>query len=108
MGFKCCVPAGFYSHGCSSGYATYESTGVHKFPTDEMRRGQWLRRIHRADFKPTNYSGVSLKHFVESDFKDHRQDSNICRKRCRGDFVLRSLKEDACPSVFLNKPAYLT
>ena len=104
MGFKCSVP------GCSSGYATDDSTDVsmHKFPSDEIRRNLWVRRINRAAFIPTVNSRVCSKHFVESDFKTERQDSNLSRKRARGGVTLRSLKEDANPSVFPNQPSYLT
>lgn len=106
MGFKCCVP------GCSSGYASDDSINVsmHKFPNDEVRKNQWLRRINRADFIPSNNSRVCSKHFVESDFKNERQDSNVTRKRSRGGgcIVLRLLKDDVRPSVFPNQPSYLT
>lgn len=81
---------------------------MHKFPSDETGRNLWLNCIHRADFTPTNSSRVCSRHFIESDFKSERNDSNTARKRSKAGFHLRILKENVKPSVFPNQPSYFT
>ena len=104
MVFKCCVP------GCRSGYdGQSDGISMHKFPSENRIRNQWIRRIHRDSFVPTDNNRVCSLHFNEDDFVSARLDSNASRKRSKSNIVLRrKLKSTACPSIFPNQPKYFT
>lgn len=105
MVFKC------VAYGCRSGYGNAVQQGVsfHKFPTDNLIRSKWLRKISRSNFVPTKYSRLCSLHFNESDFITSRCDSNITRKRKNTSLRnRRQLKSDSIPSKFENVPSYMT
>ena len=101
---SCVVP------GCQSGYGTKnefpEGVGKHRFPKDPRMRELWIKAIPRADWVPTVHSRVCSLHFVKSDFKVDRNDSN--KNRNRGELKTRCLKKNAIPRVFPGCPSYLS
>ena len=90
MGFKCCVL------GCKSGFSSNNNKkkcSFFKFPsTNQELRNLWIRKIHRVDFQPTEYSRVCSIHFRSNDFELERKDSNTRRKRSKGNLKLLKLK----------------
>ena len=77
----------------------------HRFPlNDEELLGQWLQNLSQENYLPNRHSRLCSLHFDESDFAMESVDSNITRKRKRGDDLRkqRFLKPDAVPTVFSN------
>ena len=86
---NCCVPL------CSSAKGRKSGVGVsfHELPSDTQLREEWLKRISRDDFTPSDFSVVCSKHFKQDDYKPGLKK--------------RLLKKGASPSVFLEYPTYL-
>ncbi len=61
----------------------------------------------REGFSPSKYSKVCSLHFLPSDFKETRSDSNL-RRHNRGALKLKMLKPTAYPSILPNLPFNLS
>ena len=102
MGFKCCVPK------CRTGYKSQPKEAgvtIHKF------REVWKNKIHRDGvWSVTNDTYICSKHFVDSDFIYHSQDTNKRRQRNRNKqkLKLRYIKDGSYPTQFPNCPSYLS
>ncbi|KAG0692460.1 THAP domain-containing protein 2 [Chionoecetes opilio] len=98
---SCCVP------GCKSNSSSVDASGF-RFPTDEQRRVQWIKAIHREDFMPTENTVVCAKHFEQSfiitEDSITRPDGTIMTAK-RG---WPTLTKDAFPTIFVNQPKYMT
>lgn len=64
------------------------------FPSDKIKKKQWLKAILNPDFEPTQWSTVCKLHFQESDFL-----SSLSGQR-------QVLKKSAVPSIFPTFPKY--
>ena len=104
MGRKCSAP------GCRSGYdGPKQGISIHTFPSNPEILQKWLRAIPRGgDWKPGNNSGLCSLHFVDSDYINEKQDSNLQRASRLTPLKLRLLKKDAIPTKFPNVPQYLS
>ena len=55
--------------GCRTGYkGEIEKFRCFKLPKSRGRLAQWLEKINRADFIPSEHSHVCERHFVAKDF----------------------------------------
>jgi len=113
------MPNKCVAFGCKTGYDRQDSGSdeipgdkptLHSFPKDKTLFDKWVKAISRNDFVPSQYSRVCSKHFLPSDFVEVREDSNVTRKKPKGDkkLINRCLKKDAVPCIFENVPSYLT
>ncbi|KAK3885713.1 hypothetical protein Pcinc_010099 [Petrolisthes cinctipes] len=97
----CCVP------GCKANYKTFEVSAF-RFPSDERRRLQWVKAIHREDFTPSSTSVVCARHFEEhfiiTEDSITRPDGTVITAK-RG---TPALAKDAFPTIFPNQPKYLS
>ena len=66
---------------------------TYRFPSDEMRKKQWIENIRRKDWHPSKSSVVCSDHFCES---------YIDRSKERV-----KLRKDAVPTRFKKFPTYL-
>ena len=104
MGKKCCVP------GCKSGYDSIKpvpkKTSFFIFPTDPELRNEWIRKIQRPDYEPTQNSTICSLHFKETDFQVYSQDLQVRRKESRltEELLRKKLLPDAVPSIFSKFP----
>lgn len=102
-GTKCCVPGCRTNYNPAEGYIT-----VFKFPVDKERREDWVRRIHRKDFTPTNYSVICIKHFkpefiiLNIEAKSKEGVTLSCPRK------KPILSTNAYPTIFPNQPKYLS
>ena len=102
MGRKCCVS------NCKSGYQSQlrdTKTNFHKF------RKEWENKIDRGGkWSMTTKSFICSKHFEESDFVYHTNDTNDNRKRKlqKEQLKYRYVKKGAYPTKFPNCPSYLS
>ena len=87
---KNCVVCGFRGDGDIS---------YHRFPDDEQQAKAWALRIPLVKWKRTKEARLCSDHFLETDFKTEKEDSNKWRK---GDKKLkrRTLKPGALPSIW--------
>jgi len=99
---KCCAP------GCTANYDnTAEYISVFRFPADESRRQQSLRRIPRANLNVTKRTVICQRHFekrfvmTEDKIVVNGVETVIPRERPR-------LTDDAVPTIFHNVPGYLS
>jgi len=102
---KCCVPE------CRTGLTgnvSPEGVSRHKFPTDEVMHGRWMRAIPRKNWTPTKNAVVCSLHFRPSDFASRRADTNTSRGLQCQDLVKKILKPDAVPTVYSTLPSYFT
>lgn len=102
MGRKCCVP------GCQSNYYSDSHISVFKFPSDDARKAEWVRKIHRDNFTPSKTSVVCILHFSE-DFISRNieatlQDGTVVSYPRKYPLLL----PNSYPSIFPNQPKYLT
>ena len=62
---KCCVP------GCQSNYKRKDKVTEYvtqfRFPKEENRRNEWIKKIPRENLNVTNNSRVCIQHFEEKD-----------------------------------------
>ena len=99
MGKKCCVS------GCKSGYASVkperEKVSFFSFPNDPDLRNEWLDKIQRPDYEPTQNSTVCSLHFEETDLQIYSQDVSIRRKKSRltDKLLQKRLVPNAVPSL---------
>ena len=115
MGYKCVAP------GCRTGYDNgmnktnkndnEAKIGTLKFPDENRspeRRKQWISRIPRKDWAPTQNSRLCEKHFLPHDFQGDRQDKTRDRQKRRGEFKKKKLKTGVIPSAWPNLPRHLS
>ncbi|XP_054263282.1 52 kDa repressor of the inhibitor of the protein kinase-like [Macrosteles quadrilineatus] len=103
---RCVVP------GCKSNYEssikTEGYTQCFVFPSDPVRKQQWIRAIPRSDWTPSKRSRVCVKHFHKDDLslveKYKNKDGDWCEYRREKPV----LGENAVPRIFPNLPAYLS
>lgn len=84
------------------------SVSVFSFPKDPCKAGQWLKAIHRSDYKLRKSSRVCIKHFderfiVREDSVKRPDGSVLTVKRSQ-----LKLTKDAIPTLFPNLPKYLS
>lgn len=101
--------------GCKSGYKGVNCSSdilvsYHKFPhEDKNLLQQWLHRISRDNYVPSQHSVLCSLHFTETDFISESTDTNIDRRRKRPRTLQRRhLKSGAVPSIFPNLPDYFS
>jgi len=86
---------------------TPRSISGFRFPADESRRQQWLRRIPRANLNVTKRTVICQRHFekrfvmTEDKIVVNGVETVIPRERPR-------LTDDAVPTIFHNVPGYLS
>ena len=104
MGKKCCVP------GCKSGYDSVkperEKVSFFMFPMDTDIRNEWIQKIQRPDWEPTQNSTICSLHFKENDFQIYSQDLQTRRKESRlsEELLRKKLLPHAVPSLFSKFP----
>ncbi|GFO01836.1 THAP domain-containing protein 1 [Plakobranchus ocellatus] len=80
------------TYGCSNTNAKLKKKAGVSFFRFPLKRPdilkQWITKIKRENFVPTQYSFICLEHFIEPDFKYQ----NFTERR--------ELKEEAVPSIF--------
>ena len=71
----------------------------HRFPTESSLQNKWKHAVPRKGWSPSKNSVLCEKHFLRSDFKEERIDSNLSRKQTKGKGLKRQeFKPDAIPS----------
>ncbi|XP_077520263.1 uncharacterized protein LOC144130125 [Amblyomma americanum] len=99
----CCVPR------CRGNYDGGERVRVFTFPSDQARRAQWIKAIHRADFIPGKRSVVCERHFKPSDMVNRTSYTDTkTSKVIEVALKLVRLPPDAVPSILPDCPAYLS
>ena len=88
--------------GCNTGYGNQKNEEkIQSFPIPPLSkrglRAQWLERISREDFKPSDHSRVCAKHFAQDAFVPDLE--NLDRKGAKK--KKKSLKEYAIPTLLL-------
>ncbi|XP_077485914.1 uncharacterized protein LOC144096982 [Amblyomma americanum] len=99
----CCVPR------CRGNYDGGERVRVFTLPSDQARRAQWIRAIHRADFTPGKRSVVCERYFKPSDMINRTSYTDTKTGKVI-EMVLKlvRLRPDAVPSILADYPAYLS
>lgn len=92
---KCCVPA------CRSNYRGCSYISTFRFPKSENLKELWIKKIPRANFKPTENSVVCINHFQDSDIIRCGDNDNVRKKAPK-------LKENSVPCIFKGLPSYLS
>ena len=111
MGYRCCRTG--YDNGKNKTNKNDNETkiGTFKF-LDENRspekRKQWILRIPRKDWAPTENSRLCEKHFLPHDFQGDRQDKTRGLQKKRGELKKKKLKTGVIPSVWPNLPRHLS
>ncbi|XP_067124850.1 THAP domain-containing protein 1-like, partial [Centruroides vittatus] len=83
---------------CTSNKSKKDGTSFHEYPAEESLRLKWIKAVSRKDenssklWKPSDWSVVCSKHFLESDYKPGLKK--------------RILIRNAVPSVFPEYPSY--
>ena len=102
---------------CRTGYrgeVKDDNISLHKFPLkNPVLLNQWLRRLSRKDFTPTDNHRLCSKHFHSDDIVRNTVDSNCRRKRTHDVLKCVYLREGAVPSIFdstasVSLPSYLS
>lgn len=80
----------------------------HLIPGNVKRREQWIKAIPRKDWEPSKFSVVCSLHFEDSDYREHRNDGNLSRRKQKGSLIKKQLKPTAVPRIFPGLPSYLS
>ena len=101
---KCVAP------GCTSGYtsAGKNDCAMFRFPKNEQLNKIWIARVPRHSWKPSKNAVLCERHFVSDDFLPERVDTNVSRKKKRGNLERKKLKQSAIPSQWPNCPEHLS
>ena len=76
---------------CKTGYgnSTAENVSLHRLPKNEDVKKEWLKRLSRKDFSPSENSRVCSKHFTTDCFVTTSGDSNKSRLEKKGGALQR-------------------
>ncbi|KAG8179471.1 hypothetical protein JTE90_029277 [Oedothorax gibbosus] len=94
---RCCVT------NCKSNYKSTKGVyvSVFKFPKDERLKSEWMRKIPRQDFEPSQRSVVCEKHFHDDciiRYDEILRNGEICRFQRKNP----KLKPGSIPTIFLD------
>ena len=96
-----CVAPGCDTAGNSDHSNKTSRLSTFHFPKEETLRRIWEANVPRDDgFVATNNSVLCEGHFVDTDFKSKREDTNKYRKKKSKDIVRKQLKDGVVPSVW--------
>ena len=91
---------------CSSGSKKSPYVGSwHSLPSSDKRaalREKWIRAAP-FDWKPCKTARICGLHFSPSDYIVDRVDSNISRNNSNGELILKRLKDDAIPHIWVSR-----
>ncbi|KAG8182237.1 hypothetical protein JTE90_024170 [Oedothorax gibbosus] len=98
---RCCVT------NCKSNYKSTKGVyvSVFKFPKDERLKSEWMRKIPRQDFEPSQRSVVCEKHFHDDciiRYDEILRNGEICRFQRK----TPKLKPGSIPTIFPGCPSY--
>ena len=82
------------------GAAGGDNVSYHCFPKDEQIKKVWIFRIPLRTWKRKKDDRLCSRHFLPTDFKSEKSDSNPRRKSESTQLKKRILKEDAIPSIW--------
>lgn len=106
---KCSAP------NCTTGYSSKQKKQnnvvirTYRFPKEPELRNKWINAVPRKEWLPSIHAVICEKHFVPSDFKEKRGDTNSSRKHKKGESLRRrELKSGAIPSQWPNCPKLLS